>query len=145
MKAATFQTTLEKLGVQSSFSRPRVSNYNPNSEALFKTMKYIPKYPFKGFESLEEARIWVDKFVKWYNHEHLHSGINFLTPYQRHFGLDKIIMEKRIKTYEQAKARHPERWSREIRDWSLPEYVSLNPMSEVEALEFIKGKATKIN
>ena len=145
MKAATFQATLEKLGVQSSFSRPRVSNDNPYSELLFKTMKYRPQYPFKGFESLEEARIWVDKFVKWYNHDHLHSGINFLSPYQRHFGLDKVIMEKRIKTYEEAKAKHPERWSGATRDWSLPEYVSLNPMSEVEALEFIKGKATKIN
>lgn len=98
MKAATFQATLEKLGVQSSFSRPRVSNDNPYSESLFKTMKYRPGYPFKGFTSLEESRIWVDKFVKWYNHDHLHSGINFLSPYQRHFGLDKEIMEKRIKT-----------------------------------------------
>ena len=145
MKAATFQATLEKLGVQSSFSRPRVSNDNPYSEALFKTMKYRPKYPFKGFESLEEARIWVDKFVKWYNHEHLHSGINFLSPYQRHFGLDKVIMEKRIKTYEEAKAKHPERWSGATRDWSLPEYVSLNPMSEAEVLEFMKAKATNSN
>ena len=66
MKAATFQATLEKLGVQSSFSRPRVSNDNPYSESLFKTMKYRPKYPFKGFKSLEEARKWVDKFDNLY-------------------------------------------------------------------------------
>lgn len=138
MKAATFQATLEKLGVQSSFSRPRVSNDNPYSESLFKTMKYRPGYPFKGFTSLEESRIWVDKFVNWYNHEHLHSGINFLSPYQRHFGLDKEIMEKRIKTYEEAKLRNPERWSGEIRDWSLPEYVTLNPMSEEEVQEIIR-------
>lgn len=140
MKAATFQATLEKLGVQSSYSRPRVSNDNPYSESLFKTMKYRPGYPFKGFTSLEESRISVDKFVKWYNHEHLHSGINFISPYQRHFGLDKEIMEKRIKTYEEAKLRHPERWSGEIRDWSLPEYVTLNPMSEVEVQEIIRSK-----
>ena len=133
MKAATFQATLEKLGVQSSFSRPRVSNDNPYSEALFKTMKYRPKYPFKGFADLDEARKWVEKFVKWYNYEHLHSGINFITPYQRHYGLDKMIMEKRKETYEKAKAKHPERWSKNIRNWTLPEYVSLNPISEEEA------------
>ena len=140
MKAATFQATLEKLGVQSSFSRPRVSNDNPYSEALFKTMKYRPKYPFKGFASLEEARKWVERFVKWYNCIHLHSGINFVTPYQRHYGLDKKIMENRIKVYEKAKAKHPERWSKDIRNWSLPKYVSLNPISEDEAKKFIKEK-----
>ncbi len=84
MKAATFLATLEKLGVQSSFSRPRVSNDNPYSEALFKTMKYCPEYPSKGFLSLGEARKWVQRFVKWYNSTHLHSGLNFITPYQRH-------------------------------------------------------------
>lgn len=140
MKAATFQATLEKLGVQSSFSRPRVSNDNPYSEALFKTMKYRPKYPVKGFASLEEARKWVKKFVKWYNYIHLHSGINFVTPYQRHYGLDKKIMENRIKVYEKAKLKHPERWSKNIRNWSLPKYVSLNPISEEEAKNIIKEK-----
>ncbi len=133
MKAATFQATLEKLGVQSSFSRPRVSNDNPYSESLFKTMKYRPKYPSRGFESLDEARKWVDKFVKWYNYTHLHSGIGFITPYQRHYGLDIKVMEKRKETYKNAKAKHPERWSKNIRNWSLPEYVSLNPIREEEA------------
>ncbi|MCC5909628.1 MAG: IS3 family transposase [Clostridiaceae bacterium] len=137
MKAATFLATLEKLGVQSSFSRPRVSNDNPYSESLFRTMKYSPKYPFNGFSSIQEARKWVHKFVIWYNKEHLHSGINFLTPYQRHYGLDKEIMENRKKTYEQAKAKHPERWSRNIRDWSLSEYVTLNPVDEKELEELI--------
>ncbi len=132
MKAATFLATLEKLGVQSSFSRPRVSNDNPYSESLFKTMKYRPKYPNQGFSSIEEARIWVEKFVSWYNLTHLHSGINFLTPYQRHYKLDNEIMKKRIETYEKAKAKHPERWSKNIRNWSLPEYVSLNPVREEE-------------
>lgn len=137
MKAATFLATLEKLGVQSSFSRPRVSNDNPYSESLFKTMKYRPKYPTKGFSSIDEARKWVEKFVKWYNCTHLHSGINFLTPYQRHYGLDKEIMKKRIETYEKAKAKHPERWSKNIRNWSLPKYVSLNPIKEEELKNII--------
>ncbi|MBM7558181.1 IS3 family transposase [Halanaerobacter jeridensis] len=116
MKAATFMATLEKLGIQSSFSRPRVSNDNPYSESLFKTMKYRPVYPNKGFENLIQAREWVSKFVHWYNHIHLHSGLNFITPYQRHHGLDIDIMEKRIETYKKAKEAHPERWSGEIRD-----------------------------
>jgi len=137
MKAATFLATLEKLGVQSSFSRPRVSNDNPYSESLFKTMKYRPKYPGNGFSNLEDARKWVSKFVSWYNCTHLHSGINFITPYQRHYGLDTDIMKNRIKTYNKAKAKHPERWSKDIRDWSLPEYVTLNPMKEEEIESYI--------
>lgn len=132
MKAATFLATLEKLGVQSSFSRPRVSNDNPYSESLFKTMKYRPQYPFKGFSSLDEARQWVSKFVKWYNYTHLHSGINFITPYQRHYGLGESIMENRIKVYETAKAKNPSRWSRNIRNWTFAEYVALNPIKESE-------------
>lgn len=140
MKAATFLATLEKLGVQSSFSRPRVSNDNPYSESLFKTMKYRPRYPFKGFTSIEEARKWVGEFVKWYNYSHLHSGINFLTPYQRHYGLDKGIIKKRQETYEKAKAKHPERWSKNIRDWSLPQYVSLNPIKKEELEQYVNGQ-----
>ncbi len=135
MKAATFLATLEKLGVQSSFSRPRVSNDNPYSEALFKTLKYRPRFPFKGFKSLDEARKWVDKFVKWYNNIHLHSGISFITPYQRHYGLDKAIINNRIEVYEKAKAKHPSRWSKNTRNWELPEYVALNPIKDEEVLE----------
>ena len=145
MKAATFQATLEKLGVQSSFSRPRVSNDNPYSEALFKTMKYRPEYPFKGFSSLDSARGWVEEFVKWYNNTHLHSGINFITPYQRHYGLGEKIMQKRKKIYEKARAKHPERWSRNIRNWSLPEGVSLNPISEKELRELSREKEIESN
>ncbi|WP_353892476.1 IS3 family transposase [Proteinivorax hydrogeniformans] len=132
MKAATFQATLEKLGIQSSFSRPRVSNDNPYSESLFKTMKYRPAYPYKGFKSIEEARNWVKEFVRWYNYEHLHSGLKFVTPYQRHYGIDVNIVEKRIRIYEHARKKHPERWSKNIRDWSLPEYVSLNPIKDIQ-------------
>ena len=142
MKAATFKVTLEKLGIQSSFSRPRVSNDNPYSESLFKTMKYRPIYPNKGFKSLTEAREWVSKFVYWYNHKHLHSGINFITPYQRHYGLDINIMKKRTETYKKAKKANPARWSGKIRDWSLPEYVSLNPMQEDEVEKYIKSQSS---
>lgn len=95
-------------------------------------MKYRPVYPNKGFNNLNEAREWVSGFVHWYNHQHLHSGINFITPYQRHHGLVIDIMQKRIETYKKAKEANPERWSGKIRDWSLPEYVTLNPMKEEE-------------
>ncbi|WP_350344251.1 integrase core domain-containing protein [Proteinivorax tanatarense] len=132
MKAATFQVTLEKLGIQSSFSRPRVSNDNPYSESLFRTMKYRPQHPFNGFKTLEEAREWVKRFVHWYNHDHLHSGLKYVTPYQRHNGLDTIIINKRTQTYEQARNAHPERWSKDTRDRSLPEYVALNPIKDEE-------------
>ena len=137
MKAATFMATLEKLGIQSSFSRPRVSNDNPYSESLFKTMKYRPVYPNQGFKDLAEAREWVSEFVHWYNHNHLHSGINFTTPYQRHHGLDIDILQKRTETYKKAKEAHPERWSGEIRDWSPAEYVTLNPMKEEEVEKYL--------
>ena len=142
MKGATFLATLEKLGVQSSFSRPRVSNDNPYSESLFKTMKYRPLYPGGGFKDLNKAREWVDKFVCWYNHQHLHSGINFITPYQRHYRLDIDIMKKRTETYKKAKAKNPERWSGDIRDWTLPEYVTLNPMDESEIEQYFSQQSS---
>lgn len=138
MKAASFLTTLEKLGVQSSFSRPRVSNDNPYSESLFRTLKYRPKYPDNGFASLADARKWVKEFVDWYNNDHLHSGIKFLTPNERHNGLENEIMGKRMQTYQEAKRKNPERWSKGIRDWSLPNFVALNPVKEKEVRELIE-------
>ena len=142
MKGATFLATLEKLGVQSSFSRPRVSNDNPYSESLFKTMKYRPLYPGGGFKDLNKAREWVASFVYWYNHQHLHSGINFITPYQRHYRLDIDIMKKRIETYKKAKAKNPERWSGDIRDWTLPEYVTLNPMNTAKVEKYLNKQSS---
>ncbi|MBK5247475.1 MAG: IS3 family transposase [Peptostreptococcaceae bacterium] len=141
MKAATFLATLEKLGVQSSFSRPRVSNDNPYSESLFKTMKYIPSFPNGGFADISDAREWVTRFVYWYNHVHMHSGIKYLTPYQRHYNLDKNIIENRKKVYTRAKEKNPERWSRKTRNWDLPEYVSLNPIKEEELLIIEKASS----
>jgi len=130
MKAATFQVLLEKLGIQSSYSRPRVSNDNPYSEAMFRTLKYRPEYPFRGFKALDTAREWALKFVHWYNCVHLHSGINFVTPEQCHTGVYIDVLQKRKEVYELAKQRHPERWSGSTRDWSAHESVALNPMKE---------------
>lgn len=119
MKAATFLVLLDKLGVSSSFSRPRVSNDNPYSESLFRTCKYRPDYPYKGFESMEKAREWMSKFVYWYNEKHRHSGLQFVTPRQRHDGLANEILRQRRLVYKKAQLRHPERWSRDIRSWEL--------------------------
>jgi len=139
MKGATFLATLEKLGIQSSFSRPRVSNDNAFSESLFKTMKYAPVYPKNGFDTLEEARIWVVQFVHWYNKEHYHSGINYVTPHDRHEGRDKSILDKRNQIIEEAKLNNPERWSRHSRNYEFQESVALNPTKEIEHQLAISG------
>jgi len=127
MKGATLLATLQRLGVMTSFSRPRVSDDNPFSEALFRTAKYRPEYPRGPFESVDAARVWVQWFVEWYNHEHLHSGIRFVTPAQRHAGEDAEILANRHAVYQAARKRNPERWSGDTRDWSPIEEVRLNP------------------
>lgn len=127
MKGATMLETLYSLGIVPSNSRPRVSNDNPYAESIFKTLKYRPNFQPKGFGTLVEARLWVQRFVTWYNNEHKHSGLNFLSPIERHNGLDREIFEKRKAVYEAAKKKHPERWTKDIRNWSLEDKVFLNP------------------
>jgi putative transposase len=127
MKGATMLATLQRLGVAPSFSRPKVSNDNPFSESLFKTLKYCPSFPERGFASLEEARIWVEKFVNWYNNIHLHSGIHFVSPASRHCGADITTLRKRHIVYQEAKLKKPNRWSGETRNWSRSDIVELNP------------------
>lgn len=127
MKGATMLATLQALGVAPSFSRPAVSNDNPFSESLFKTLKYRPGYPQRPFETLLEARQWVGRFVRWYNEEHRHSAIGFVTPTQRHAGTDIALLRKRIDVYAAAKKRHPPRWSGATRNWQRLTVVHLNP------------------
>lgn len=127
MKGAILLETLYSLGITPSRSRPRVSNDNPFAESIFRTCKYRPEYPAKGFVNRDKAREWALRFVHWYNTEHRHSGLNFLTPNQRHQGLAEQILGKRQEVYEAAKAMHPTRWSGSTRDWSLDEEVWLNP------------------
>jgi transposase InsO family protein len=132
MKGATMLATMQKLGIVPSFSRPSVSNDNAYSEALFKTLKYVPSYPSKPFEDIEEARQWVMRFVQWYNHSHRHSNLKYVTPVQRHTGRDKVILARRQQVYEAAKARYPERWSGNIRNWEHEAVVYLNPNHDNE-------------
>ena len=128
MKGATMLAALYELGITPSNSRPRVSNDNPYSESLFRTLKYRPNYQPNGFATLEEARNWCQKFVNWYSNKNHHSSIKFVTPAQRHAGKSEEILQKRHNVYEAAKARHPERWNgRNTRDWSDITAVWLNP------------------
>ncbi len=130
MKGATMLATMQKLGVVPSFSRPSVSNDNAYSESLFKTLKYVPSYPAKPFESVEQARQWVSKFVHWYNHEHQHSGLKYVTPAERHDGKDHEILAQRQALYEAAKAANPKRWSGNTRNWKPESIVNLNPKKD---------------
>ena len=126
MKAFTMLAKLESLGIVPSFSRPRTSNDNPYSESLFRTMKYRPEYPEHPFEDLKNAREWTENFSQWYNNEHLHSGICFVTPTDRHERKDIEILEKRHQVYQVAKSCHPERWSGTTRNWEHIFEVALN-------------------
>jgi putative transposase len=127
MKGATMLATLQQLGVMPSFSRPSVSNDNPYSESLFRTFKYRPSYPENKFKTLADARLWIEEFVNWYNYSHCHSGIQFVTPAQRHKNKDAEILAKRHQVYQIAKAKNPERWSVNTRNWEPITEVALNP------------------
>lgn len=132
MKGATMLATLQTLGVMPSFSRPHVSDDNPYSESLFRTLKYRPEYP-RFFPTIEAAIAWVDFFVDWYNNTHQHSAIGFVTPAQRHRGDDLQVLQGRKKVYEAARRRRPERWAGNCRSWGRIDVVTLNPA---------KGKTT---
>ena len=127
MKSHTLQSKLADLGITPSHSRPRVSNDNAFSESLFRTLKYCPQWPSQGFKDIVSARDWVRQFVNWYNNKHCHSQIKFVTPAQRHQGEDKVILERRNKLYQAAKAKHPSRWSGKTRNWTPVKEVALNP------------------
>lgn len=131
MKSYSLKAKMEALGIVASHSRPRVSNDNPFSESLFRTLKYWPKWPRKGFASIDQARQWVKRFIHWYCHDHRHSGIRFVTPAQRHQGLDKSLLQRRHLVYQAARHAHPERWSGATRNWGWISYVQLNPDREM--------------
>jgi len=80
-----------------------------------------------------EARHWITGLVEWYNHEHRHSAISFVTPAQRHEGLDEQLLNNRKAVYEAAYAKNPERWTGSTRNWQRIEKVHLNPDKAKEA------------
>ena len=125
MKGATMLATLHRLGVVPSFSRPSVSDDNPYSESLFKTLKYNASLPSEG-TTIEGFNNWMTSFEQWYNHKHLHSQICYVTPASRHYGEDKSILEKRKRVYQDAKKLNPNRWKRREKTWNYVEEVGLN-------------------
>jgi putative transposase len=127
LKATTVLAMLHWLGIKPSYSRPRVSDDNAFAAALFRTVKYRPAFPSKGFADLDAARQWTVRFVQWYNHEHRHSGIRYVTPAQRHAGQDRPLLEARHALYQDARERNPRRWSRQSRNWTPVAAVTLNP------------------
>ena len=131
MKGATMKATLERLGIIASYSRPRVSNDNPFSEALFRTCKYRPAWPRKGFADKAQAQDWVKAFVNWYNAEHLHSALRFVTPNSRHTGEELWMLTKRADLYANARAANPQRWTGKARNWQPIGPVWLNPERDV--------------
>lgn len=126
MRGHTMVATLQWLGIVPSFSRPHVCNDNPYSEALFRTLKHTPAYPRLPFASNDDAREWVARFVRWYNTEHRHSAIRYVTPDQRHAGTDVAILARRQQLYERARRGTPGRWSGKIRNWAPIGAVVLN-------------------
>ncbi len=127
MKGATMLATMQRLGIVPSFSRPRVSDDNAYAESLFRTLKYCPEYPSRGFDSIDDARAWVARFVDWYNEQHLHSGIGLVSPAARHAGDDIGMLEARRAVYARARERNRARWSRHARPWARPTIVTLIP------------------
>ncbi|MDL2009803.1 IS3 family transposase [Klebsiella pneumoniae] len=133
MKSLTMQAKMMEMGVVGSRSRPGVSNDNPYSESLFRTVKYSRRWPSEGFKTLDDAREWVRDFVQWYNTEHRHSRIKFVTPEQRHKGEDQAILANRSALYAKARVMNPNRWSKEARNWDHVGNVELNPERKKEA------------
>ena len=127
MRGATMLSTLQWLGIVPSFSRPHVSDDNPYSEALFRTLKHTPAYPRLPFADHVAATRWVSRFVAWYNGEHRHSAIRYVTPDERHCGDAPAILASRHKLYQRARRTNPERWSRATRNWTPVGTVVLNP------------------
>ena len=110
MTSKTVAQLLADLEVTRSHSRPKVSNDNPYSEAWFKTLKYAPTFP-ERFGSLTDAQQFMNSFVDGYNHHHRHTGIGLHTPADVHYGLTEARHAERETTLDQARARHPERFS----------------------------------
>ena len=140
LKATTVLAMLNWLGIKPSYSRPRVSDDNAYAEALFRTAKYRPEFPARGFMTLEAARGWAAQFVHWYNEAHRHSGIGYVTPAQRHAGEDCALLGARHALYQQARERNPRRWSGNTRNWTPIGTVTLNPEREAVVNAALTGE-----
>lgn len=128
LKAGTVLALMYALGITPSHSRPRVSNDNAHAEAFFRTAKYHPTMVPGGFASLEDAREWAASFIRWYNYEHKHKALNFVTPHQKHTGEDVVLLAQRDQLYQQHRDKNPRRWIKgNTRDWTPVQSSALNP------------------
>ena len=143
LKATTVLAMLHWLGVKPSYSRPRVSDDNAFVESLFRNAKYRPEFPAKGFASLDQARAWASNFVHWYNHDHRHSGIRYVSPAQRHAGEDQAILAARHAVYLRAREQNPARWSGTTRNWNPIGPVTLNPERDSVIKTHLDGDNTQ--
>ena len=127
MKSRCVAMLLSDLGVTKTHSRPHVSNDNPFSESQFKTLKYRPEFPNR-FGSLQDARAFCAEFFRWYNNDHHHSGIGWLTPETVHCGRAPQVIEARQRVLDTAHLCHPDRFVRKAPVApALPEAVWINP------------------
>lgn len=127
MKGLTLIAFYYRLGIVPSFSRPRVSDDNPYIESFFKTLKYSCGYP-RFFTSLTHARTWFASFIHWYNNEHMHSGLQYVTPHQKRTGAHIELFAKRNAVLELAKQKYPLRWgNRSTKKYQPTQVEVLNP------------------
>ena len=139
MKSKPVALLLADLGVVKTHSRPQVSNDNPFSESQFKTMKYRPEFPDR-FGSIEDGRAFGHIFFPWYNDEHHHSGLGFLTPAVVHYGQADGVREKRKQVLAAAYAAHPERFVKGTpQPAELPSAVWINPPEKKTAHQDAPG------
>ena len=90
------------------FARPRTPNDNPFIESAFSTVKRAPAYPGQFLDD-GQAVSYFDRYFTWYDTEHYHSGIDYVTPQQAHQGLrHKIVEQRRLKKLSQRRRRRDE-------------------------------------
>jgi putative transposase len=134
IKSKPVEFLLVDLGVDKTHSRPHTSNDNPYSESQFKTLKYRPEFP-RRFGSIQDARSFCREFFTWYNTEHRHSGIAYLTPEMVHYGHADDVLDARQVVLLDAYDAHPERFvNKKPQPVALPEAVWINkPERETES------------
>jgi putative transposase len=139
---------LAELGITKTHSRPYVSNDNPYSESQFKTMKYRPEFP-ERFGCYQDAHRFCAEFFPWYNHEHHHSGLGYLTPYEVHYGLAETRRGQRAGVLKEAFEKNPQRFVRGLPQPALlPTAAWINKpkeMSQTESPEMENSLMTDVD
>ena len=127
MRSKPVAALLVDLDIARSHSRPYVSDDNPFSEAQFKTLKYRPDFPDR-FGCIEDARAHCLPFFNWYNAEHRHSGIGYMTPHSVHYGHAKAMLVTRQAALDAAYQAHPTRFKgKRPSTHPMPTAVWINP------------------